>query len=301
MCITKRLAVLFALLGLVLSACSATYTPPTPAGPRVVVAFYPYEFIAERLLGQAGSVENLTQPGAEPHDLELTPQQIVSLAGADLVIYQKGFQAAVDSAVAQSGARNVLDVTTLVTLKPTTGDQAPGTSAVDPHLWLDPVNLQTVTRAVADKLTTLAPARAADIAAHATAVVQELGTLDTDFRAGLANCRLRTFVTTHTAFAYLAARYHLQQMGIAGLDPTTEPSPARIKEIQDLVAKDGITTVFFETLTSDAVARSLAGDLHLSTDVLDPLEGLTPASRGKDYVQVMSSNLQALRKANGCQ
>ena len=88
---------------------------------------------------------------------------------------------------------------------------------------------------------------------------------------------------------------------IAGLSPEIEPSPARIAEVQDLASKNGITTIFFETLASPAMATSIAGDLHLATDVLDPIEGLTKESRGTNYLEIMSSNLTALRTANGCQ
>ena len=127
-----------------------------------------------------------------------------------------------------------------------------------------------------------------------------MAALDQEFSTGLAACSVRTFVTTHTAFGYLADRYDLDQVGIAGLDPEAEPSAARIKEIHALVTRTGVTTIFFETLTSDAVAKAIAGDLGLRTDVLDPVEGLSDASRGGDYPTIMRANLAALRQANTC-
>jgi zinc transport system substrate-binding protein len=101
-------------------------------------------------------------------------------------------------------------------------------------------------------------------------------------------------------FGYLAQRYHLIQIAISGLNPDTEPSPARIAEVQRLATEHGLTTIFSETLTSPAVAQAIAGDLGLVTDVLDPIEGITDQSRGHDYLSVMSANLAALRKAGGC-
>src|SRR5689334_4248787 len=75
----------------------------------IVTAFYPFQFIAERVAGDHGAVTSLTTPGAEPHDLELTPRQVATVTTADLVIYEKSFQPAVDEAVVQSDNSNVLD------------------------------------------------------------------------------------------------------------------------------------------------------------------------------------------------
>jgi zinc transport system substrate-binding protein len=116
----------------------------------------------------------------------------------------------------------------------------------------------------------------------------------------LAHCVRTEFITTHAAFGYLAERYHLTQIGISGLSPDSEPSPARIAEVQRIARNHGLTTIFSETLVSPAVAQAVAGDLGLRTDVLDPVEGITNESRGQDYLSVMSANLAALRRAGEC-
>ena len=92
------------------------------------------------------------------------------------------------------------------------------------------------------------------------------------------------------------SRYRLNQIGISGLSPDAEPSPARIAEVQDSGPEHEITTIFYETLVSPAVAEAIAGDLGLRTDVLDPIEGITAESRGQDYLAVMDANLAALQK-----
>ena len=61
-----------------------------------------------------------------------------------------------------------------------------------------------------------------------------------------------------------------------------------------------MTTIFFETLTSDEVAKAIAGDLGFRTAVLDPIEGITAKSAGQDYPSVMKANLDAIKQANGC-
>jgi zinc transport system substrate-binding protein len=267
-----------------------------------VVAFYPLQYVTEQVGGDQVNVTSLTQPGVEPHDLELTAKQVASLATADLVFYEKGFQAAVDAAVAEQKPARVLDATALVPLRVTAGfDAEQGASALDPHSWLDPTTLITYAKAVAEQLAVARPEQAATFRQRADTLAASLTTLDTEFRTGLARCDRTAFVTSHAAFGYLAERYGLEQVGITGLSPDAEPTPARLAEVQKVAQSKGVTTIFSETLASPALANALAKDLGLTTDVLDPLEGITDQSRGSDYPAVMRSNLAALEKANGCQ
>src|SRR3954451_21680515 len=289
-------------------AGTATGSPASwPGQLTVVTAFYPFAFVAERVAGGHAVVTTLTQPGAEPHDLELTPRQVGSLSVADLVVYERSFQPAVDQAVDKSGASAVLDTATVVPLEPLgTAPEAQEDGhghhegTLDPHVWLDPTNLARIGTEVAARLAALDGEHATDYRANAARLGRDLGALDAEFRRGLAHCSRTEFITTHAAFGYLARRYALTQVGITGLNPDTEPSPSRIAQIQREATSRGVTTIFTETLISPAIARSIAGDLGLLTDVLDPVEGITSASRGNDYLAVMRSNLSALEKANGC-
>ncbi|MEU5284688.1 metal ABC transporter substrate-binding protein [Streptomyces sp. NPDC020755] len=169
----------------------------------------------------------------------------------------------------------------------------------DPHIWLDPVKYAEVAKGVGKSLEKADPDHAADYKKNTDALVAELGELNTAYETGLKNTSTKTFITTHSAFGYLAERYGLTQQGIAGIDPEAEPSPARIQEIHTIAEKDKATTVFFETLASDRTAKTLAKDTGLKTGVLDPLEGITDKSQGADYIEVMESNLAALQKALG--
>jgi zinc transport system substrate-binding protein len=126
--------------------------------------------------------------------------------------------------------------------------------------------------------------------------------LDGDYRRGLAHCDRRDFVTSHAAFGYLAARYHLRQIPITGVDPESEPSPKRLANLIALVRSEHVTTVFFERLVSPRLAETVARDAGARAAVLDPIEGLTPSEqdRGADYLSLMRRNLRELRRALGC-
>ncbi|MET7602903.1 zinc ABC transporter substrate-binding protein [Streptomyces avermitilis] len=301
------------LLGLgTLSACSDSSAAGGGNGGKldVVASFYPMQYLAEQIGGKHVRVTSLTQPGQEPHDLEISAQQTVQLEKSDAVLYLKNLQPAVDDAVAQSGVRTKIDAASLTTLEKhgnevgghaaahddTEGEESGGT---DPHIWLDPVKYSEVAQGVGKALEKADPKHAADYRKNTAALVKKLDGLNTQYADGLRNTRTKVFVTTHAAFGYLAERYGLTEEAISGLDPESEPSGNRVKELERMARADGVSTVFYETLVSDKTAKTVAKDARLRTDVLDPIEGITEKSRGTDYFQVMESNLKALRTALG--
>ncbi|UIX34734.1 metal ABC transporter solute-binding protein, Zn/Mn family [Streptomyces sp. GQFP] len=275
----------------------------------VVASFYPMQYLAEQIGGRHVSISTLTEPGQEPHDLEISAKQTAQLQEADAVLYLKGLQPAVDEAVSQSEAKTKIDAATLTTLEDHgstehshEGEEAHSdedASALDPHVWLDPVKYAEIADGVSAAFQKADPTNAAEYKLNTKALTAKLTSLDTSFEDGLKNTASKVFFTNHAAFGYLAERYGLTQEAIAGVDPESEPSAARMKELQQEAKADGVTTVFYETLVSDKTAKTLAEDANLKTDVLDPLEGITEKSRGDDYIAVMEANLKALQTALG--
>ncbi|CAM5524191.1 zinc ABC transporter substrate-binding protein [Streptomyces avidinii] len=315
---TAALAGAVALGATALTACSGAAGAAGSKDGKVGVtaSFYPMAFLAEQIGKDHVKVDSLTKPGVEPHDLEITPKQTAQLGEADVVIYLKSLQPAVDKAVAQSGVKNVVDAATLTELEVhgSSGhdhgaeeghaegeghDHSHGEAGQDPHVWLDPAKYAEIAKGVGAALAKADPDHAADYRKNTDELVGKLTALDTEFKDGLQNTASKTFITTHSAFGYLAERYGLDQEAISGVDPESEPSPARMKELQGLAKQENVSTVFFETLASDKTARTLAADTGLKTDVLDPLEGITDKSQGADYFEVMRSNLKNLQKALG--
>jgi zinc transport system substrate-binding protein len=295
--VARTLAAATALLAL--TACGSDTATGTDAGGdrvEVTAAFYPLQWVSERVGGDHVTVTGLTRPGVEPHDLELTPKVVAELAESDLVVHLAGFQPAVDEAVATQAPDAGFDVSPAADLTLAADDDG----ATDPHFWLDPLRLRSVATAVAERLATQDPARAADYRAAAAALAGDLEALDAEFTTGLARCGSDDLVTAHAAFAYLADRYGLNQEGIAGVTPDTEPDAATLRELAAFVEERGVRTIYTETLVDPAVAQTLARETGASVAVLDPLEGLTDASAGTDYLEVMRSNLAVLRTGQGC-
>lgn len=266
---------------------------------RVVASFYPLEYVAERVGGSAVDVRGLTKPGAEPHDLELTPRAVADVATADLVVYLSDFQPAVDAAVQQEATTTAYDVAPDADLDLTYPGDA-GSGGHDPHFWLDPTRLAAVGDAVADRMAAADPAGAVGYQRRAAGLRADLDSLDDDLSAGLRHCRSRVLVTSHDAFGYLARRYGLEQVGISGPTPDAEPVPSELAAVTAFVESHGVRTIYSETLASPAVARTVARETGARTAVLDPVEGLTDESAGSDYLEVMRSNLATLRAGQDC-
>lgn len=290
------------------SACGSALGGSSDSGKvSVAAAFYPLEYAVHQVGGDLVDVQPLTKPGAEPHDLELNPRQVARVALADLVVYEKGFQPAVDDAVRSEARHTALDVSGAARLDLTAADEEEGDhaghddhAAKDPHFWLDPMRYADVGDAIAEALGHRDPAHAATYTANAKAFRATLTTLDGEYRAGLQQCRVKDLVTAHAAFGYLARAYGLTQQSITGLTPDAEPSPAALAAITDRIHRGGATTVYAETLVSEDVARTLARETGARLAVLDPVEGITTASAGRDYPSVMRSNLATLETGQEC-
>jgi zinc transport system substrate-binding protein len=292
-----------ALIGPLVTACGASSSADEDGRVSVVASFYPLAEAASRVGGDLVSVENLTPPGVEPHDLELAPDDIEMIATADVIVYLGGgFQPAVEDAVAQAERAVAVDALEAVDTHEAPASEADEGLTVDPHVWLDPTRFEEVVRAVSGALSKADPANEATYDANAEAYIARIASLDEDFRAGLANCERTTIVTSHEAFGYLADAYGLTQVGITGLSPEAEPSAQRLADLKDLVQQQGLTTIFAEELVSPKVAETLANEAGVRVEVLDPLESLTDAQvqAGADYVSVMRENLDLLRGALGC-
>ena len=274
--------VLILALGAGVTACS-NGDGAASGQTEVVASFYPLAFAAEAIGGSGVSVTNLTPPGAEPHDVELSVRDVEQVRSADVVFYLgSGFQPAVERAVA-GGDAEAVDLLE--------GPMLRTEADIDPHVWLDPLRYAKVVRRIG-----------AVLARPTQQFEQRLRNLDEEFESGLAECERREVVTSHDAFSYLAERYGLEQIAISGISPEAEPTPRELERVIADVRAHGATTVFFETLVSPRIAETVAREAGARIATLNPLEGLTEEEieTGEDYFSVMRTNLEALREALGC-
>jgi zinc transport system substrate-binding protein len=298
------LAVVLALAAVAVSSVSRAEHADAAGKVDVAAAFYPVAFAAHTVGGQRTSVMNLTPVGAEAHDIELTADDLDRLLEANVAfVLGDGFQPAVEKAADRRDGPTVELLSKLVDTQGRKVAEEGEEGGVDPHVWLDPVLMSQLVGEVQRGLASADKKGAATYRRNAEALQAKLAELDARYRQRLTGCARSLLVTSHESFGYLAARYGLEQRGVAGLSPENEPDPARLGELAQLARDEGVTTVFTEETVSPRIAETLARDAGgLRTEVLSPLESLTKKQRAAkaNYFTLMDANLDKIATALDC-
>ena len=286
---------------------------------QVVTTFYPVYDFTKAVVGNRADVSVLIPAGTEPHDFEPTAREVARMSRADMVIYTTKYMATWMDALKPSLQD---DHTTLVaagkgiSLISTRGEMNAqdallvqehrqeagyfgGGGAKDPHVWLDPVNAIAMVRNIERAVCRKDPRNAAYYRQNARRYIGQLQELNREYQRAFAGCHSRTFITQHAAFGYLARRYGLHQITIAGISDNEEPSPQRLALLHQYIRRTHTPVLFAEADASQQIARTLAHDTQVRVRPLNPLESLTTTEmrHGANYLTVMRANLQELKHA----
>ncbi|WP_122820223.1 metal ABC transporter substrate-binding protein [Varibaculum vaginae] len=307
---------------LALTGCSAGAKGGQTEKVDAVASFYPLAYVTSQVGGDLVQVTNLT-PSGEAHEVELSAKDLTTMSQADALIYLSGFQASVDDAVKEAAPKNTLDVAKAAKLKKLSAEQAAEHEeeheheadhegeheekaghdhhhgAFDPHFWLDPQRLSQVVPQVVATLTKADPKHGDTFKKNGKALQDKLSTLDKQYREGLTKCATPTAVTAHEAYGYMADRYGFEQVGVKGVDPEAETSLTRLQEVANIAKAKKVNVLFSESALGDKDTKTLAEQLGIKSEVLDPLE--IQVDKNRDYLQVMRDNLGKLSKAMKCQ
>jgi len=271
---------------LLLTACSEG-----EEGTRTIVAsVYPLAFAAEQLTGPEWTVIDLTPPGVEAHDLELSLDQRSAIEGAAVVLYvgELGFQPQVEAAVEEARGE-VIEATLGGSLRLIDND---------PHLWLDPIYLGHLAETLATTLDELDPEREPNYLEGNGPLARRLFELRDLFEETLGDCRYRTIIVSHEAYAYMTRGFELRQFGLTGLTPEAEPTAERLAQARELIDSGEAGAVFYENhADAQRIAEAFAADAGVPAVPLSTLES-RPAEG--DYFTVMEDNLESLREGLGC-
>lgn len=282
---------------------------------QVVTTFYPMYDFTKQVAQDDAEVSMLLEAGMEVHSFEPSSQMIAEIQDADVFIYNSPeMETWVPDVLASIDTSDMVvicasDAITLLEYEGEAhahdheseeeGANAGHSHTVDPHVWLDPVLAQTEVSTIADGLAEADPDNAEDYLENAGIYNGKLNELDEAYRAAFEGTENRTFVTQHAAFAYLAARYDLNQISVTGLNAEVEPSAAALATLSDYVKANNISHIYFENNASSQTAETLAEEVGVELAVLSPLEGITEEDQkeGSDYISVMLDNLEALKKS----
>lgn len=291
------------LVTVIASSCAGSTTGPGSTAsigsePIILAAsIYPIAEIISRVGGDHVDVLNLTPPGTEAHDAEITAKQMERLNDAALAFYfGHDFQPSVQKAISTTGvdAVDLLDSTRTMFID--------GTKNVDPHVWLDPDNMISMTRTVTARLVAERPALADEFNANSSRYVAELESLGTYLDSSLTRCESPVLVTAHRSFSYFAARARLQTHSL--LDFSGEDS-ATTKDLEDFAAflkTKNVTTVFYEESISRESMRVVADMVGASTSTLFPIETVSRAeiAAGDNYISLQEENITRIAKGLRC-
>jgi ABC-type Zn uptake system ZnuABC Zn-binding protein ZnuA len=291
-----------------LIGCSA----PVPADPRptVVVTIFPVADLVAVVAGDAIRVESLLPVGASPATWEATPGQVRTLSnaagyirvGGGLDGWLEGFGPEATH-IALTDGMELLDSHHESTAAhgatesddPESGDPESG----DPHVWLDPILVRDAfVPRIQSFLTKLFPDDAVGFADRAGILADTLTLLDAQLRSILESAPKKSFVATHDAWSYFAARYGLQPLGSIYERPGHEPSVRGMAYLIRAARADGITVILAEPQLAEGGARALAAEMGASIAIVDPLGG--PGIPGREsYTSMMRANARDFARAMG--
>lgn len=312
----RALTVGLVVLATALTGCGTRSANDGSDSFLVSASLYPIAEIVERVGGDYVEVVNLTPPGTDAHDVELTAKQMQMLENSDVVFYfGDDFQPVIEKAITSLTATPAIDLFDSVELLDAALDtehkdeHGHDEGEHDPHVWLDPANMIAMTEKVTSILLELQPENKEKISANSAAYIDKLSELG-DFldstigkspTESTSRCAEQNLYTSHQGFRYLAHRAGLTLVPIAGINPDEQVSAQYLESLaSSLQGKD--ITIFYESLIPSATAEALVQSLQVSTEVLNPLEGLTVEDIGKGvtYVNAQRQNIEKIAKALRC-
>ncbi|MTI80430.1 MAG: zinc ABC transporter substrate-binding protein [Firmicutes bacterium] len=305
--IHTKLVICLMLITAMIAGCSATETTSSDSAGKIKVftSIYPLYDFASQIGGNKVEVTNIIPPGAEPHTWEPSPKDMSALTEADVIIYcGLGIEPWGDKVFNGS----VIDTTNIKLLKASDSVEVLGAEdnddhshSVDPHVWLDPLNVRKIVDNITATLVELDGDNKDYYQANASAYKKELDELHHDLKNSFVNVAKNEFVVSHAAFGYLAHRYNLKQVPVRGLSPEVEPKPQDMVDVIKLAKENDINYIFFEKMVSPKVSETIAREIGAETLVLNPMGNLTKeeVNSGLDYISVMRQNMNNLQKALG--
>ncbi len=272
--------------------------------PYIAVTNFALYEIVSKIVKQRVEVKNLIPFGVEVHSYMPSVKTMTLISNAKLFV----FNGLSMEPWIKKEYPNQLNMSQFVYLKAATSGHHHGKESAfhakedfDPHYWLDLENMQKMAEVLRRELGELFPKNREFFNANTQSYIKKLKALDNEYKQSLQTCKRREIVVNHNAFAYLSARYNFHTHSVTGLSADEQVSAKKMKEITDLVKKEKIKTIFFESFVSDKVAKTIAKESGAEVDSLQPLANVTQAEAKKGYIFLMQKNLEKLSKAMGCQ
>lgn len=282
---------------------------------QIYTTIFPLQDFSEKIGGKYVDVEVIVPAGSDAHSYEPTTKTMVNIAEGDAFIYLgtgiEGFADAVVDAVKNEGTKAVNASEGISLIKSTApleedeeevhegeNEHEGEEKDVDPHVWLDPNRSIQLAENIKNALIEIKPDQKSYFENNFENLKIELENVDKSFKAMVKESTNKTFIVAHSAFGYWADVYGLNQVGISGLSPSSEPSQKKLEEIIKIAEQQEINYILFEQNVENRVAEVLKKEIGAETLKLHNLEALTEeeAKNKEDYVSIMEKNIETLRE-----
>ena len=297
----KHQVLLFGLILLLLQASAMPGLTEERPKLRIVTTIYPLTEIVKGIAGDRGEVFQLIPTGAEVHDFQLRPSDVAQLRQADLLVaVGPALEPWLPKIEAALGGKIRRQVYFFDELKK---QGFPGLVEQDPHLWLDLKADELLAEALLNQLAELDPEGRLYYSERGQKLQAEISALDREFQEQLMNCRSNLFIVAgHQAFGYLARRYHLQLVSLVGANPEARPGLKKIQEIIELIKKEKVRAIFYESSVTPYYARTIAEETGVELYPLSTGVHLRPEEiKNKvGFLTLMRKNLETIKKALEC-
>lgn len=302
---------LFSMLSIILLLLGNSLVASAQEKKQVMTTFYPVYYLAERIGGDVIEVSMLLEGNQNAHDYEASAKDAARTQSSDLFIYQDD-----EMEYFVSSLFNLIDLDKVQVLETTVGIELLEGDAHDhdhddedghhhdhdhdddPHTWLDPMIYAQQAANVRDALIELDPTNEVVYQANAEALIAELEVLNQEFEEQLAQLDDRRIVVQHAAFGYLTHAYDLEQVAIAGISSTQEPSAQALASMQDFIKSEQISVVYVEPSLDQAIANTVTSVSDVELRPLRTLETVSAdeMAEGIDYFSIMRDNLVELTR-----
>lgn len=293
------------LVGVLASCTAAADSDPTDTGVRIVTTTTILGDVVRNITGDLADVTTLVPVGVDPHEYQASAQQIAELRQADLVVanglgLEEGLT---DVLVAAAGdGVNVIEIGPAVSPIPFTGlgdDSTQSSSALDPHVWMDPSRMQTAVSLIEAELADVEPS--IDWSPGAASYQTILEELDGEIQTLLDPVSSRTLVTNHDSLRYFAERYGFDVIGVVipGGSTLAEPSSAQLADLIELMREQGTTVIFAETTEPTTLAEAIAAELGPEAQVVELFTGSLgePGSGVETLVDMLRTDAERIAEA----
>ncbi len=288
-----------------LGACAPAASTPVAEGaaPLKVLAVETFlAEIAQNVAGERVKVESLIPLGLDPHAFEPTPQDVLKVAGSQvLIVNGAGFETWLTKTLENAGGqRRVIEASSGLSsrsLQP--GEQADPDHVGDPHFWLDPTKVAKYVENIRDGLIAADPAGAETYTQNAAAYLVKLNDLDAWIQTQVAQIPVerRLLVTNHESFGYFADRYGFKLVGAIVPSVSTEASPSaqQLAQLVDQIKASGAPAVFLETGASPQLAEQISAETGVKAVTGLYTHSVTaPDGEAPTYLEMMKFNVKAI-------